>query len=855
MRFIHHRTMPYFQRNAITYSLFLGIIFMLFLQNTEANGKNINETSYLIGEFNDGNTVIHFLDRKDIPQYSGLSISVNYSLDENRLYLSPISSGVTFELFSQKLKEYLADHPQLIFPLFIKHSDPENWIIEELNSSGLTSKAFYLPTGERWPSAEEILASGKQLIIFTSFSNNSGSKAYNYVWDHIAEFPYTNLGFPVFEGFYTNGAIENELLMLRDFTNLDQKKEWLPTTWDDLNTNTFLLDHTLKCWKLTGKKPNFIFYSSPKEERAINWLIQMLNPYTSISGSVTLAGKPLKKVSWKHNNQFVTNGYFNFPLTEGYGLELTPFSLGYTFSPATISIGEEKNETKKIEFKALPMLLDAELTGYYDFNNNLKNQLRSNEKHELNLCEYTNDIVRGDVLKIQDTSYVELNKVLDYGIVNSSFTFGIWFKLNKVDDQSDYCILGTSENEYRKGLHINIRNKTPYLGFYNNDVTSFEEIEANKWYHMVIRYNILLGEQSIFINGINTGTSSNHPSFIGESALLLGHSLQMNNYFNGYVDDLLIWKRALSDEEILKLSSTGVSLSNKIQPAYVIFLTILSLILLLFIVFLLFFKRKKNSKNVYIIDQPLLSVNSKNTLLLFGDFTVIDQAGVNISSQFSPKIKEIFLLLFFSTFHSEKGISTQRLTEVIWNGFTTSKASNNRGVTFNKLKKILANVNGLEIIYEDGYWKVLLTKKLNCDYLEIHDLLKQLDATQPENYARLFLLVRNGSFLEGLEWEWLDEYKTNLLFEITDALQVYCKLLKSAKEFEQLYKVTATILKIDDLNEQALNNQLNYLCSKGHHTKSKHLFEQFCERYQNCYGKRYSINFNEFLKMKAEGFV
>lgn len=814
----------------------------------------MSETSFQIGEFNDAKTVLNFISRDYIPPHSGLSISVNYSLEDNRLYLSPISSGVTFELFSQKLKEYLNKNPQVVFPLFIKHSDPENWIIEELNASGLTSRAFYLPTGERWPTTETILESGKQLIIFTTFSNSSGNKAFNYAWDHIAEFPYTNLGFPVFEGYYTNGAIENELLMLRDFTHLDQKKEWLPKTGDVLSTNTFLLDHTLKCWKLTGKKPNFIFYTSPADERAINWLVGMINPYTSISGSVTLAGKPLKKVSWKHDNQFVTNGYFNFPLTEGYGLELTPFALGYTFSPATISIGEGKNENKQIAFNAIPMSLDDDLTGYYDFNKNLINQIKPNEKHELNNCEFTNDNVRGDVLKLQDSSFVELNKVADYGIVNNSFTISAWFKLIKVDDQSDYCIVGTSENEYRKGLHINIRNKTPYLGFYNNDVTSYEEIEPNKWYHMAIRYNILHGEQSIFINGVKTGSSSNHPSFIGESELLLGHSLRMNNFFDGYIDELAIWKRALNDEEIQKISTSGISITRKMQPPYIIFLTILLVVLLLLIFYLLFFNRKRKAKNILVIDQPVIAPTTKNTLMLFGDFTMVNRNGENISSHFSPKIKEVFLLLFLNTLQSEKGISTQKLTDIIWKGFSTTKASNNRGVTFNKLKKILSNIDGISVVYEDGYWKTVIGKNLSCDYLEMIELLKNLDTTQPEHYAKLYQIVRGGALLEGLDWEWLNEFKTNLLFEIIDALQVYCKLLRNGKEHEQLYKVTATILKMDDLNEQALNNQLNYLCAKGHHTKSKHIFEQFCDRYQTCYGKRYDMAFNDFLKLKAEGF-
>lgn len=828
----------------------LAMLILLFgWQGVLAQDKNMNEMCFQIGEFSDGEAAISFLNRYMVPVNSGLSISVNYSIDNNRLYLAPISSGITFEYFSEKLKEHLNKYPNAVFPLFIKHNDPENWIIDELNTSGLASKAFYLPTGERWPTINEILATGKQLIIFTTFNNNSGSRSFNYAWDHIAEFPYTNLGFPVFEGYYTNGAIENELLMLKDFTNLEDKRQWLPNNWENLNTNTFLLNHSLKCWKLTGKKPNFIFYSSLYTERTITLLVRMLNTYTSISGSVTLAGKPLKKVSWKHDIQYVTNGYFNFPITEGYGLELTPYALGYTFTPASITIENGKDEDKKIAFHAEPMPLDNDLTGYYDFNRNLQNQVRSNERHSLNNCEFTNDVVRGDVLKIQDTAYVKLNSVTDYGIVNNSFTICAWFKLTELGFMSDYCILGTNENEYRKGLHINIRNKTPYLGFYNNDVTSYEEIEPNKWYHLAIRYNILLGQQSIFINGVNTGSSSNHPSFIGESELVLGHSLRMNNFLDGYIDELGIWKRALSEEEIQKIYSLGIILSKKTNTSYILPLVGLSILLLLFIVVLLLFRRKKSSKNIYVIDQPVIAPKGKNTLLLFGDFTLTDKDGSTISSQFSPKLREVFLLLFFNSIDSEKGISTQKLTENIWSGFSTTKASNNRGVTFNKLKKILGSVDGIEVSYEDGYWKTLLNENLTCDYLHVRELLKKLDASQPNLYARLYQYVNSGTFLDGLDWDWLADIRTNLMFEITDALLVYCTLLKKANQLDQLYKVTSTIIKIDDLNELALNNQLNYLCNKGHHNKAKHIFEQFCDRYKHCYGKHYPYNFNDFLKL------
>lgn len=814
-----------------------------------------SKTSFQIGEYKNAKQAYNFLKRNRIPSRSGLSIALEYKHDENKLYLAPFTNGITFEDFAKELKIHLEKDPDLIFPLFIKHSGPENWVIQALNRSGLRNKAFHLPSGERWPSLQEIIGSGRRLIIFSYFNNNSGNKAYQYSWDHIAEFPFTSFLLPVFEGYYSNGAIENELMMFKDFMHLNENLDGLPPSWDYLNLNTFLLDHTLKCWKLTGKRPNFIFYSSPKTEEKIGWLLPMLNNYTNISGSVTYDGKPLKQVFWTHENEFVTNGNFNFPITEGYELELTPTALGYDFSPSSFTITDEMSDPGNIQFIATPLSIDTDLTGYFDFNGKIKNDVKPNDKFKPNGSKFVNDMIRGDVLKIENNAYITLNPATEFGIVNNSFTMSIWFKLIDAYEKTDFCILGTSNNEYRKGLHINIRRSVPYFGFYNNDVTSFQKIEEMKWYHMAIRYNIEKGEQSIFINGQKTGSSNNHPSFLGESELLLGHGISMNNFLNGYIDDLAIWQRALSDDEIQKLTTTEIQVKHKINHTYLIFLIIIGIILIVLLSVTIYMKTSNRNINLLRIadDTPVLNT-AKNSILLFGDFTIIDKSGGEITPTLSPKLKEVFILIFLNTLKQGKGISTKKLTETIWPGFTTLKAANNRGVTLNKLKKILSEVEGLEVVYEDGFWKTSYSEKLVCDYTTTLETIRILDTKTPLNYPKLFNIVSRGSFLENMEWPWLDEFRSSFIFEITDALLVYCRLLSNAKEYDQLYKVTNRILKIDDLNEQATKYQLNYLCYKGHHNKSKHKFQQFCERYKHVYGQAYQFNFQEFLKTKTDDF-
>lgn len=82
------------------------------------------------------------------------------------------------------------------------------------------------------------------------------------------------------------------------------------------------------------------------------------------------------------------------------------------------------------------------------------------------------------------------------------FTVGVWLKIPKyLPEKEDYCILGAKNSTYQQALHLLIRNRKPYMGFFNNDLVGNTEIEPGKWYNVVWRYNKRNGEQAIFVNG------------------------------------------------------------------------------------------------------------------------------------------------------------------------------------------------------------------------------------------------------------------------------------------------------------------------------------------------------------------
>ena len=67
----------------------------------------------------------------------------------------------------------------------------------------------------------------------------------------------------------------------------------------------------------------------------------------------------------------------------------------------------------------------------------------------------------------------------------------------------------------------------------------------------------------------------------------------------------------------------------------------------------------------------------KNAVFVFGDFTVFDKNGKDISYRFSPKLRSLFALILFHSIENE-GISTDMLTAELWSNKDTNSAKNIR---------------------------------------------------------------------------------------------------------------------------------------------------------------------------------
>ena len=116
----------------------------------------------------------------------------------------------------------------------------------------------------------------------------------------------------------------------------------------------------------------------------------------------------------------------------------------------------------------------------------------------------------------------------------------------------------------------------------------------------------------------------------------------------------------------------------------------------------------------------------KSTIFLVGGFQVFDSLGQDITGDFTPTLKHLFLFLLLNSIKNEKGVTSQRLDETFWFDMSKTSAANNRSVNIRKLRLLASKIGDITIVHKNGYWFLELGTNVTCDYYHISALLEDL---------------------------------------------------------------------------------------------------------------------------------
>ena len=765
------------------------------------------------------------------------------------------NSTEKFATVLEKIHTVIQDNQAKIIPVFIRYNGSILHLDSVINESEIASSIFYLPQGETWPSVEYLVQANRRIIFFVDGNFTGVSRILHHIKNYAFEISANTSSNSLYIANNTE-VINQELFIINHFEKLPVKFQS-----NQINRNLVpdYINFLLENWKKYGKRPNFIFVGN--EISNFDNTVDQLNSFTWIKGVAKISEKNIDKVYWKNPDILVTGGKFSFPYRGGEELILTPFVPGYKMTPEQIVVTGEMTIPESYTIFATPLKLAEDLTGSFSFEKLVMNAVNTSFEFEGSNYSFVQDIERGNVLRLPENASINLGKPENYGFRNSSFTVSCFVKFTEILEFGDNAILGNYESGYRKGLHLILRSGHPYFGLWANDFVAEKTLRPNQWYHLTWRYIIETGEQSIFLNGQPIGGSEGHPPFSGTGDIHLGSALSSGASLRGYIDNLLIWNRPLGDEEINRVSFDEEIEVEEIADNANGFIAssknwIMIISAVIFFALLIYFAAISFKRNKTVIPTEALVELSRNKIQLFGEFKAIDNKGEDITDLFTPKVRELFLFVLIYSLKSGTGASIQEINDTLWPGISPRKVANNRSVTLNKLRKILLDIDGIEIISTTGYLQAKLKKPFFCDYVNAFKLCQIPEGNMSkQQLISFFELVKRGRFLKGIQWEWLDEIRGFTGNQVIDNLLNLATIYQKDENLPEIEKIARRILDYDDLNEEAIYLQIWALQKNNNLNLAKFNFTSFTKKYETSFGEPFSMNFAQFNQHFEKGFI
>ena len=232
----------------------------------------------------------------------------------------------------------------------------------------------------------------------------------------------------------------------------------------------------------------------------------------------------------------------------------------------------------------------------------------------------------------------------------------------------------------------------------------------------------------------------------------------------------------------------------------------------------------------------------KSSVNFFGGFRVMDKDGKDITSQFTPTLKSLLILLILHTQQSQ-GIASQRINNLLWSYKMDDTANNNRNVYMSKLRGLLEEVGDVRIQNQNKLWSIDFGEGVLCDYLEACRLFGE--GAAGEDVDRLLELLLKGPMLPNTEIDWVDGFKSAFSNHTIDFLlrQLRRKDLPDAT----LLQAANTIFQHDFLNEDALRAKVSILRRQNKTGLAKTVYDSFCKEYRKSLGVDYPVPFKELI--------
>ena len=233
---------------------------------------------------------------------------------------------------------------------------------------------------------------------------------------------------------------------------------------------------------------------------------------------------------------------------------------------------------------------------------------------------------------------------------------------------------------------------------------------------------------------------------------------------------------------------------------------------------------------------------NRASISLFGCFNVRDKEGNDITSNFTPRLKHLLILLILYTEKNPQGILASKATEILWPDKEETAARNNRNVNLRKLRVLLESIGDMEVVTENNFLRIKWGTSVFCDY---HTLMtKQFEQEKSEELLnRILELLLYGPLLPNTVFDWLDDFKDAYSSHSIDLLKNLLEIEIQRNHQEMIIRLADIMFLHDPLNEEALAAKCTVLSAQGKKGIARNVYDRFCKEYRDSMGENYKIPF------------
>lgn len=458
-----------------------------------------------------------------------------------------------------------------------------------------------------------------------------------------------------------------------------------------------------------------------------------------------------------------------------------------------------------------------------------------------------------------------------------------WFTFGKGFNDGEYLIYGGIGNETGEQEHgLNPYYDLFLLNINDSTITKLKLPQTRKFQYSFLFNDLYLDKKDssiyflsqndegksfpVSLNKLDLKTGNVFPVGNKFWEISNGHWIYAHLHYNKSTNEFISVLFDTTTVEVFSINYPPISESIRTyteteisDSSYlIIILSISTLIAVIALGYFFIRKKKRNTtekglfQNINEETIHLENQNVRNSIQLFGGFDIYDNEGRNIILDFSPKLKEIMLLILLRSFnhYQHKGITSEELSSIIWPDASPESVKSNRGVAINKIRKLLSSIDGLELEFVDKRWFIKMNNGASCDYSEfvkLNYVAKNRNDFTNNSFLSITNTVEGGEFLKGVSYGWLDPIKFSVNSDIIKFLKQHFDNEEVKSGYEKILKLCEIILTFDSVDEEVIKIKIRTLLSQGKYNIAKSSYKLFVAEYKKLYDEHYPVSFEEII--------